>query len=86
MTAGTLVDLTPLAAEKVLELRGEDPAKSFLRVFVAGQGCCSVRYGMSFAESVDSGDSSNNIVRECLVGTFVPRRYRSALNDSSTRK
>jgi len=56
MTAGTLVDLTPAAAEKVLELKGEDPSRSFLRVFVAGEGCCSTRYGMSFAETADAGD------------------------------
>ena len=56
MSTGTLVDLTPAAAEKVLELKGEDPSRSFLRLFVAGQGCCSVRYGMSFAENVDDND------------------------------
>lgn len=56
MTVGALVELTPEAAEKVVELRGDDPTKSFLRVYVAGQGCCSVQYGMAFAESVDNGD------------------------------
>ena len=81
MTAGTLVDLTPLAAEKVLELRGEDPAKSFLRVFVAGQGCCSVRYGMSFAESVDSGDE---IVESHGVRVVVDPSSRESLSTTHT--
>lgn len=56
MTTPTLVELTPIAASKVMELRGDDPSRSFLRVYVAGQGCCSVRYGMAFVEDVESDD------------------------------
>ena len=56
MSATALVELTPAAADKVIELRGDDPAKSFLRVYVAGQGCGGVQYGMAFVENVESDD------------------------------
>ena len=56
MTAATLVELTPIAAEKVLALSAGDPERSFLRVYVAGQGCCRVQYGMAFTDSVLDDD------------------------------
>ncbi len=57
MDAATTIDLTPIAAEKLRDLRGEDPTKSYLRLFVAGQGCCGVRFGLAFEEKTEPQDA-----------------------------
>jgi iron-sulfur cluster assembly protein len=48
----TLVSLTPVAAEKILELMAEDPesAASVLRVAIQGGGCSGFQYGLGFDE------------------------------------
>ncbi len=48
------VALTPQAAAKLLEIRTE--AAPLLRLYVAGQGCCSVRYGLAFVEAAAPDD------------------------------
>jgi iron-sulfur cluster insertion protein len=48
MDAATLIEVTPVAAGKLRELRGDDPQRAYLRLYVAGQSCCSTRYGMAF--------------------------------------
>lgn len=51
------LDLTETAAAKLQELRGNDPEKAVLRVYVAGQSCCSTRFGLAFDASAAETDS-----------------------------
>src|SRR5207249_3903600 len=43
-----MIEMTPVAAEKLRELRGTDPSRAFLRMYVAGKSCCSYQYGLAF--------------------------------------
>ena len=54
----TLLDLTPLAAQKVKELMAEEPdADSLvLRVAIQGGGCSGFQYGLGFDSGVAEGD------------------------------
>jgi iron-sulfur cluster assembly accessory protein len=45
-----MVDLTPLAAEKLTGLIAANPQQRYLRVFVAGRSCCAVQYGLALDE------------------------------------
>lgn len=53
MGDGALVALTPIAAEKVIELADGEADRSFLHVYPAGQGCCRTVYGLAFLPDVD---------------------------------
>ena len=53
MDNGTLVALTPTAAEKVIELAAGEADRAFLHVYPAGQGCCRTVYGLAFLPEVD---------------------------------
>ena len=55
MNSTTIVDLTPTAAEKVIELSGGKPDRAYLHVYPAGQGCCRTMYGLAFLAGVDDG-------------------------------
>jgi iron-sulfur cluster insertion protein len=61
MMDAPVIELTPAAAAKLDELRGGEPGRSFLRLYVAGRTCCSYQYGLVFEESVDVQDA----VRDC---------------------
>ena len=52
-----MIELTPVAADKLRELRGDDPAKAVLRLYVAGKSCCSTRYGLAFDDAADPQDT-----------------------------
>ncbi len=52
-----MIDLPPLAAEKLQALRAADPTHQVLRLYVAGQSCCKVSYGLAFDVSADPGDT-----------------------------
>ena len=54
----TLLDLTPLAAEKVKALMAEEPdADSLvLRVAIQGGGCSGFQYGLMIEEAGGAGD------------------------------
>ena len=54
----TLIDLTPLAAEKVKELMAAEPdAESLvLRVAIQGGGCSGFQYGLGFDSGAAEGD------------------------------
>ena len=52
-----MLEMTTAAAEQIRALQRDDPARSFLRVYVAGQTCCSYRYGLAFDESTDATDT-----------------------------
>jgi iron-sulfur cluster assembly protein len=42
-----VIELTPLAAEKLTGLIAATPEQRVLRVFVAGQSCCGYQYGLA---------------------------------------
>lgn len=54
MSSGSLVELTPAAADKVIELGAGEPDRAYLHVYPAGQGCCRTAYGLAFLR--DAGD------------------------------
>lgn len=54
MNDATLIDLTPAAAEKVIELSEGAPERAYLHVFPAGQGGCRTMYGLAFMADAGS--------------------------------
>jgi iron-sulfur cluster assembly accessory protein len=52
-----VIEVTAAAAEKLREIRGDDPARAFLRVWVAGRSCCGYQYSLAFDEATTEGDS-----------------------------
>lgn len=52
-----MIELTPLAAEKLNELRQGAAAEQVLRVFVRGKGCCGYSYGLAFDDSSGEEDA-----------------------------
>jgi iron-sulfur cluster insertion protein len=51
-----VIDFAPGAAEKLRELRGDDPTRAFLRLYVAGRSCSGYQYGLAFDSSTDGSD------------------------------
>ncbi len=52
-----VVDVTPKAAEKVMEfMKQEGKDNLYLRVYVTGGGCSGLSYGMGFEENPDEDD------------------------------
>lgn len=52
-----LVELTPLAAEKLQAIMQEKNLTTHgLRVFIAGGGCSGFQYGMAFENQMEEGD------------------------------
>ena len=45
-----VIDLTPLAAEKLTGLIAANPERRYLRVFVSGRSCSGVQYGLALDE------------------------------------
>src|SRR5262245_18276769 len=56
--ADTLIDLTPLTAEKVKQLMAEEPDTDalVLRVAIQGGGCSGFQYGLGFDTGAAEGD------------------------------
>ena len=46
-----MIEVTPLAAEKLSGLMAQNPAQRVLRVYVAGKSCCAVQYGLALDEA-----------------------------------
>lgn len=46
-----MIELTPIAAEKLSGLMAQNPAQRVLRVYVAGKSCCSYQYGLALDEA-----------------------------------
>lgn len=56
-TEPSLVELTPIAAEKLGAIMKEkNLAEHGLRVFIAGGGCGGFQYGMAFENTMEEGD------------------------------
>ena len=56
--AHDVLELTPLAVERLRDLRAADPANNVLRVYVAGKSCCGVQYALAFDEGATAGDTT----------------------------
>jgi len=51
-----MIELTTVAADKLRELRGGDPTRAFVRLYVAGKSCCGYRYALAFDERTEDDD------------------------------
>lgn len=51
-----MIEFAPGCAEKLRELRGDDPSRAFLRLYVAGRSCSGYQYGLAFDSSADDTD------------------------------
>ncbi|HZP96694.1 MAG TPA: iron-sulfur cluster assembly accessory protein [Candidatus Limnocylindria bacterium] len=51
-----MIEFAPGCAEKLRELRGDDPSRAFLRLYVAGRSCSGYQYGLAFDSSADDSD------------------------------
>lgn len=52
-----MVELTAVAADKLRELRGADPTRAVVRLYVAGQTCCGYQYALAFDERAQESDT-----------------------------
>lgn len=52
-----MIELTSVAADKLRELRGDDPAKAIVRLYVSGKSCCATQYGLAFDKGADPQDT-----------------------------
>ena len=53
-----MVELTPLAAEKLNGLLGSHPERRVLRVYVAGRSCCGFQYGLALDDAAAPNDAT----------------------------
>ncbi len=56
-----MIEMTPVAAEKLRELRGTDPSRAVLRMYVAGKSCCSYQFGLAFDATPDDKDTVSDV-------------------------
>lgn len=61
------------AAEKLREIRGDDPSRAYLRLYVAGRSCCGYQYGLAFDSSADSTDE---VVEEAGIPVAIDEQSR----------
>jgi iron-sulfur cluster insertion protein len=52
----SVIEFAPGAAEKLRQLRGDDPSRAFLRLYVAGKSCSGYQYGLAFDSNTDGSD------------------------------
>lgn len=52
-----MIELTPVAAEKLSEIRAGDAAHRILRVYVKGKSCCGYAYGLALDEKAGPDDT-----------------------------
>ncbi len=63
-----MVELTPLAAEKLNGLLSEHPARRVLRVYVAGKSCSGYQYGLALD---DAGAPDDAVVERAGISVAV---------------
>lgn len=56
-----VIELTPVAATKLLELRVQAADRPYLRLYVAGRSCCSYQYGLALDDKVDAADAVSEV-------------------------
>lgn len=52
-----MIELTPTAQTKLLEVRGLEPGRQILRVFVRGKSCSGYVYGLALDEGTSDEDA-----------------------------
>jgi iron-sulfur cluster assembly accessory protein len=52
-----MIELTPVAAQKLNEIRAGDAAHAVLRVYVKGKSCCGYAYGLALDEAAAAEDT-----------------------------
>jgi iron-sulfur cluster assembly accessory protein len=52
-----MIELTPVAQAKLLEVRDIEPARQVLRVFVRGKTCSGYAYGLALDDAAASEDA-----------------------------
>ncbi|MBM4420253.1 MAG: iron-sulfur cluster assembly accessory protein [Chloroflexi bacterium] len=52
-----MIEITEAAAKQLNQIRTADPTHGVLRVYLAGQSCCSPRYGLAFDVAADADDA-----------------------------
>jgi len=70
-----MIEMTPVAAEKLRELRGTDPTRAFLRMYVAGRSCCSYQFGLAFDAAPDEKDTVSDVAGIPLAVDPVSQPY-----------
>ena len=53
----TVIELTPLAAEKLSGLLAVNPDQRVLRVYVSGKSCCGTQYALALDEAAAADDA-----------------------------
>ncbi len=56
-----MIELTPVAADKLRELRQSEPARTYLRLFVAGRTCSGYQYGLALDDKVEEKDTVSEL-------------------------
>ena len=54
-----MIHVTPGAAAKLVELRGE--AAPIVRLYIKGRTCCGFRYGMAFQDQADDDSTVSEV-------------------------
>lgn len=70
-----MIEMTPVAAEKLRELRGTDPTRAILRMYVAGKSCCATQFGLAFDATADETDTVSDVAGIPLAVDAVSQPY-----------
>ncbi len=68
-----MIAFAPGAAEKLRELRGADPSRAYLRLYVAGRSCSGYHYGLAFDSTTDGTDA---VVEEAGIPVAIDEQSR----------
>ena len=53
----SMIEVTATAAEKLRAIRGNEPSRAYLRVWVAGRSCSGYQYGLAFDGTTEKDDT-----------------------------
>lgn len=56
-----MIEVTPVAADKLRELRQSEPTRTYLRLFVAGRTCSGYQYGLALDDKVEEQDAVSEL-------------------------
>ena len=70
-----MIEMTPVAAEKLREIRGDDPKRAILRMYVAGRSCCATQFGLAFDEQPDETDTVTDVAGIRLAVDPISQPY-----------
>jgi iron-sulfur cluster insertion protein len=71
----SMIELTPVAAEKLREIRGSQPSRAYLRVWVAGRTCSGYQYGLAFDDNTEDKDTVSEVSGIPLAVDAVSQPY-----------